>query len=391
MKRTFFIIFSTLCLCIADRAEAQVTIGSLDDPQSFSILELIGGGTRGFRLPQMNTCERDALNVTGNDDARGLEIFNLSTECVDTWNGTKWIETCYPKSLKPEMIEVVGGSFTIGERLQTYTTKDPNSYTVTISTFNMSKTEVTQAQFEYVMGTNPSYFQCGNSSYRSHVQARATSVLPVEGVNWYDAIAYCNKLSIKENKTPCYTVQGVDFDTLTYKGIPHDDTQTNAIWDAAKCNFDNNGYRLPTEAEWEYAARSGLQSYSKQNSDSYDYDYSGSNNICEVAWYEGNNKTDDACANPFLNTYGTKPVATKKANQLGLYDMSGNVWEWCWDWYGSYKTDKTADPTGGSETNKRVLRGGRWIYDATRCFVSFRHSDSPNLRFDRVGFRVVCR
>jgi len=203
---------------------------------------------------------------------------------------------------------------------------------ITIGTpFWISPYEVTQAEYAAVMGTNPSHFK--------------GDTLPVDSVSWYDAVEYCNRRSQLEGLTPAYTIEG-----------------KNVTWDKAA-----NGYRLPTEAEWEYAARGG--SLSKG------YEYAGSNNPDEVAWY-GNNSGSS-----------THPVGTKAPNELGLYDMSGNVWEWCWDsWTDAVQADP---PPGASSGSFRVLRGGSWDCHARYRRLALRVGGNPVYRFYDVGFRVV--
>jgi formylglycine-generating enzyme required for sulfatase activity len=475
MKRAFFILLSALYLCAVNRATAQVIIGSTDNPQPFSILEMNGGGTRGFRLPQLTTAQRNALSLESNAAAAGLQIFNTTTLCVETWNGTKWIQACppegpvpppvspqrdpscgitpssgssatftaldtnaseyvffvdnvpqdvqesnvlnyssdvdatkvkvkyyYPPSyLKPEMIEVSGGKFTIGAAVQTSAEGNTSSaatgsYEVELTGFWMSETEITQAQFEYVMGTNQSYYRCDGSS-SSHVANRLTSNLPVEFVNWYHAIAFCNKLSIMEGRTPCYSVKVSGGNEVDWKNLAYNDiTSLSTDWNSATCDFSKTGYRLPTEAEWEYAARGGRKSQSKTEQNTADYYYSGSNTVCDVACYTGNNDSNTDCGTPSY-IYGTKAVKSpgKNPNELGIYDMSGNVWEWCWNWYNdshqySGVSTPAKDPAGPSTTGTyRVCRGGGWNSDATYCRVSSRNGFSPSSRGDYIGFRVV--
>jgi formylglycine-generating enzyme required for sulfatase activity len=189
------------------------------------------------------------------------------------------------------------------------------------------------------MGDNPSHFTGDN--------------LPVEQVNWFKAVEFCNKLSQNEGLAPAYTVNGED-----------------VSW-----NRSANGYRLPTEAEWEYAARGG-------NGSPGNFTYAGSNNVDEVAWYNGNSGDK------------THPVGTKKANGLGLYDMSGNVWEWCWDWYGDYSGSAQTDPVGVSSGSYRVLRGGgSWGSSALEVRSAYRSYLNPSYRnffIYGVGFRLVC-
>ena len=199
--------------------------------------------------------------------------------------------------------------------------------------YEMMTTEVTQKLYRYIMGTNPSEIKGENN--------------PVEYVSWYDAIYFCNKLSEKCGYTPVYSVNGTT-DVTKWNYTPHKEF---SIYGNITQNISADGFRLPTEAEWEYAAKAG------QN-----YKYAGSDNIDEVAWYENNSGET------------THPVTQKKANGYGLYDMSGNVWEWCWDSYGSIN---------------RYLRGGSWYSLAGCCTVSYRHGNFAYYRYNYYGFRVV--
>lgn len=223
---------------------------------------------------------------------------------------------------------------------------------MTVSSFRMSQYEVTRTQVYDIMGTDPS-----DTSYSSGTSD------PVQMISWYYAIAFCNKLSIAESLTPVYTVTGVDFATLTFAAIP---TATNADWDAATADWSANGYRLPTEAEWQFAARGGNSSNG--------YTYAGSNTVGDVAWYA---------------TYSTHTVGGKTANELGLYDMSGNVYEWCWDWYDTYPATAQSDYRGAASGTNRILRGGSWRYSATSCTVAYRYYYNPYYQNSPFGFRVV--
>jgi len=207
-------------------------------------------------------------------------------------------------------------------------------HTVTVKSFNMGKYPVTQKEWIAIMGVNPSYFKGDDR--------------PVEQVSWYDAVEYCNYLSLNEGLTPAYIIKG-----------------TNVTW-----NRNAKGYRLPTEAEWEYAARGG-------NESPENYTYSGSNDAKEVAWYSGNSDGR------------TRDVGMKKPNSLGLYDMSGNVWEWCWDWYGSYSGGIQHDPSGPPSGSNRIGRGGGWNNSAQFVRSTYRYSSPPATQGSLLGFRLV--
>ena len=217
-----------------------------------------------------------------------------------------------------EMVKVEGGTFMMGA---TSEMKNPNSnekpvHQVTLTNdYYMGKYEVTQALWQAVMGSNPSEYKGGN--------------LPVETVSWNDCQKFISKLN----------------------------------------SLTGRMFRLPTEAEWEYAARGGKESRG--------YQYSGSSNISDVAWYDENSGSK------------THPVGTKQANELGIYDMTGNVWEWCSDWYSSYSSSSQTNPTGSDSGSARVSRGGGWFNDASYCRLSVRFYYTPDFRLDILGLRLA--
>ena len=219
------------------------------------------------------------------------------------------------ENLVANMVYVEGGTFTMGATSeQSYFNENKPTHSVTLSSFRIGKYEVTQAEWQAVMGSNPSKYFGSND-------------LPVEGVSWDDCQTFITKLNALTGKT----------------------------------------FRLPTEAEWEYAARGGNKSKG--------YMYAGSNTLDDVAWYKSNSDGR------------IHIVGTKQPNELGLCDMSGNVSEWCSDWYGYYSSSAQTNPTGASSGSERVLRGGCFEYVDEYCFVSSRDYASPDSQW--YGLRLV--
>ena len=229
------------------------------------------------------------------------------------------------------MVYVAGGTFKMGAQKSSSSSSNYDSeawdeespvHSVTLSSYYMGETEVTQALWKAVMGNNPSYFKGED--------------LPVVEVSWKDICGEDGK--------------GTDPSCFLYK--------LNRLTGLT--------FRLPTEAEWEYAARGGNKSRG--------YKYSGSSSIYEVAW---------------CNDRKLHPVKGNRANELGLYDMSGNVWEWCSDRKGSYSSGSQTNPQGPSKGSSRVSRGGSWYVSSRSCRVSHRSSDAPSRRDSSLGFRLV--
>ncbi|WP_178842242.1 formylglycine-generating enzyme family protein [uncultured Treponema sp.] len=225
-----------------------------------------------------------------------------------------------------------------------------DAFLVTIPGKNylMMKTEVTQKQWQTVMENNPSYFK--------------GDYLPVEKVSWIKAVEFCNALSEKQNLEKCYSNgHWAYYNKKKNKDVTEEDYNKDQKKEYSKqqvikyyaidCNFNANGYRLPTVEEWQYAAKGGQE-----------FEYSGSDNLDKVGWYKDNSGDK------------THPVAQKKPNGYGLYDMSGNVWEWCWD----------SDGSGG-----RYFCGGSWYNDADYCEMGNRYWYDADGTGKDVGFRIV--
>jgi formylglycine-generating enzyme required for sulfatase activity len=434
---------------------AQVTIGQDKSPEPFSVLELISNSTRGLRLPQLTQKERNALSLTFTGleaEALGLQIFNINSKCVETWNGVEWIQSCIgepPLIINPPehynsddcdddpnclaldgfavtrladidsvftangttftMKPVTGGVFYMGNQADNNT--KPNygiggdSYTysvhqVGLSSFYMGETEITQGLYEAVMeysgagtGSMSSTMLTALAAYGGNLPNSTYGIgnnYPAYYVCWYDAIVFCNRLSVILGRDTVYSIAGIS--TINPSSRP---TNSNDFWNAAVMDMTKNGFRLPTEAEWEYAARGGQKNeYTRTLGRSgTQYRYSGSDNLCDVAWYLDNNDANTACGEA-SNIEGAKEVKSKIVNELGLYDMSGSIWEWCWNWRGDGDypicCDEANPPRDAVSGSVRIVRGGYWATDANRCRVSYRGADLPYNR-GNYGFRVVCK
>jgi len=244
--------------------------------------------------------------------------------------------------LNHNMVYMEGGTFAMGSPgTEAERDIDEVLHQVTVSSFYMGKYEVTQGEYQKIMKDNPANF--------------TGKKLPVESVSWYDAITYCNKLSERLGLTPAYIIDG-----------------TAVMWDK-----NANGYRLPTEAEWEYACRAGTITPFN----------TGTNIGTEEANYDGTYPYNNNAQGTFFEK--TMPAGTFPANSWGLYDMHGNVYEWCWDWYAYYSPGEQTDPTGPAKGSYHVIRGGSWANSGYALRSACRNMFVPGSGNERIGFRLA--
>ncbi len=284
------------------------------------------------------------------------------------WSGQYSARMRFKVTANDEFSLIPAGAFTIGDSLDGLS--NAPTRTVTLSAFYMGRQEVTKAEWDAVKAWAVSH---GYTDLA--VGAGKALEHPVQTVSWWDVVKWCNARSEKEGLAPCYTVAGAVM-------------KTGAT--APTVNWAANGYRLPTEAEWEKAARGGLSGKRFPWGDTISHTQanyvSNSYYAFDVSPTRGYHPTYVTGASPY-----TSPVGSFVANGYGLYDMAGNVWEWCWDRYGTYASGAQTDPRGAATGSDRVFRGGSWNYSAYICLVANRYGGDPARSGDYVGFRIARR
>jgi formylglycine-generating enzyme required for sulfatase activity len=329
-----------------EKIKAAASIGAIKEETARHFLEIaFWHGETGN--PARAAALLDSAAALVNKKAFVKQPFRASIQAFDTLVFKKLMERYYPVMLKVE-----GGAFDMGcdpEIEKCYSDRNDNLHPQTVSTFQIAKYETTWWQYLlFCKATGHDYKSPGWGTDGDN---------PAVNVSWFDAVLYANWVNVQFGLDTFYLVEN------KRKGTWSD------FYDVTLNTTLQKGYRLPTEAEWEYAAKGG-----KYRSP---FVFSGGNEIDTVAWYGGNSGSR------------TRPVGGRKANALGLHDMSGNVWEWCWDRHGDYEPAPDKDYKGPPDGSDRVLRGGGWDNVAGYCRAANRYRFTPVTRFDHYGFRLV--
>ena len=334
---------------------------------TYDITYHLNGGTNDIDNPASYTVE--TKTITLKDAAKANYMFVgwyanagfTGEKVTQIGKGSSGNKGLYAKFIEMKMIDIA--AVTNGN-LGHSDESDNAVHTVSLTAYRIGESEVTQELWQAVMGNNPSYFQgTGKLPASGEVQEKR----PVESVSWYACIAFCNELTKKVpelGENQCVYYSDESFSTVYT-------TQDAQYGKTPYQNRDKKGFRLPTEAEWEWAAKGGTE-----------YKWSGTNvesGLVNYAWYRDNSNNQ------------THEVKKKQPNGYGLYDMSGNVWEWCWDWYSSSTPTGGQDPTGTASGGPRVLRGGSWDSVADRAARVYRGKLYPYYRSNAFGLRLVSR
>jgi len=361
----------TVAASVTEGATLQYRWYSNTDNSNSGGIAISGSNNASFAIPTNLAmgiyyyfCEVRANNATSVRSAVAMVTVDGLTETV----------TIPGSNVDLTMVQIPTGSFLMGspstepDRYSRENYRTANGGIVTMSSFWMGKYQVTQAQYKAVMNNaDPSYFTGDN--------------LPVEQVSWYDAIVFCNRLSMMEGLTPAYQISG-STDPSVWGAVPATwDDPLRVIWDTVEIVSGSTGYRLPTEAQWEYACRAGTTT-------AFNW---GTNQItsAQANFYAIDYLYNGSPAGEYRGT--TTAVGTFAANGFGLYDMHGNVWEWCWDWLAWSYDDAggNVNPMGPSLGDDRVLRGGSWVYDGQYLRSAYRGSFYPFNRYSSFGFRLA--
>jgi formylglycine-generating enzyme required for sulfatase activity len=284
------------------------------------------------------------LSISGFTSGGTLTVAVTKTGFIIN-SSTKTAAIYYYVPVPASFVRIEGGTFTMGSPSNEPERRDWEGpqHQVTVSSFYMGKYQVTHAEYAALMGASPGGYKPEDMNS------------PVTIVSWYDAVEYCNRLSQKERLTPAYSGSG----------------------SSITCNWNANGYRLPTEAEWEYACRAGTTTPFS----------TGYNITTDQANYDGRKPYNNNATGIYRGT--NMPVGSFAPNPWGLYDMHGNVWEWCWDWIGLYSSGAQTNPRGPVSGAYRVYRGGSDISEGYILRSAFRAGDYPSFRDSAIGFRLV--
>jgi len=355
-----------------------------------------GLGNRGIASVTVNGVEAGGDKASGSDTANWsanvplvLGANSVTVIATDGAGNTtqQSISVNYsatPPVMTGNFVPIASGTFSMGDAIGDGNPDELPVHTVTVSAFYMETTLVTESQWSGVQawGAAHGYSDLALGSGADGQGHSKAAAYPVVDVDWYDVVKWCNARSEQDGLTPCYTLSGTVYRTGTS--------------DSVACDWSANGYRLPTEAEWEKAGRGGLVGQRFPWGNTIDRSWAnyivassdGTTNLYPYDWGTpiGFDPTWEVGNWPYPSPVGSYP-----ANGYGLYDMAGNVFEWCWDWYGSYGSGALSDPTGLASGSDRVLRGGSWYDSAFDCRVSSRYISYPANRFINNGFRCVRR
>lgn len=363
MKKYIYFVLLAILACTGCKKDGDITgntgysVPNLWSPANQTISQPL---TIDFNWSPVNGASKYQLKIS-TDSAFATRFYSDSTLKATTqqvggfiyyttyyWrvrakNGDKWTEYSDTHSFRTvpfSMITIPAGTFVMGDPYGEGRVNEHPTHSVTLSSFSISSMEVSQRMYQMFTGTNPSTFP--------------GTLYPVHMVSWYDAIDYCNKLSIAEGLPPCYSING--------------NTAPGSWIGGTIVMSKTGGYRLPTEAEWEYAASAGGNKYSGTISSTEAINY---------VWFY---TEPQSCIHQ---------VGIKLPNSYGLYDMCGNITEWCWDWYSDYTADAQTNPTGAATGTLRIAKGGAWYSAIELCRIYYRYSYAPGTKDKYVGFRVA--